>query len=69
MRARVSDHAGSDRRSRYRAGPCGLPLKQRRRHPGVKTFAAQWLARTIPCRRFDGTLTDAAARLGADVVR
>jgi hypothetical protein len=27
------------------------------------------LARTLPYRRFAGTLTDACARLGADVVR
>src|SRR5919112_719363 len=34
-----------------------------------RTFAAQWLACTIPCRRFADTLAGAAARLGADVVR
>jgi hypothetical protein len=33
------------------------------------SFAAQWLACTHPCRRFAGTLTDAHARLGADVTR
>ena len=32
-------------------------------------FAAQWLACTHPYRRFADTLTDACARLGADVVR
>ena len=32
-----------------------------------RTFAAQWLACTIPCRRFADTLAGAAARLGADV--
>jgi hypothetical protein len=31
-------------------------------------FAAQWLAYAIPYRRFADTLTDACARLGADVV-
>ena len=31
------------------------------------TFAAQWLAYAIPCRRFASALTDACARLGADV--
>jgi hypothetical protein len=36
---------------------------------GYKTFAAQWLACTIPCRRFAGTLTGTDARLGADVDR
>jgi hypothetical protein len=34
---------------------------------GYKTFAAQWLACTIPCRRFAETLAGAAGRLGADV--
>src|SRR4051812_4863291 len=34
-----------------------------------KTFAAQWLACTLPCRRFADTLAGTAARLGADVVR
>ena len=33
------------------------------------SFAAQWLAYTLPCRRFADILTDACARLGADVVR
>jgi hypothetical protein len=36
---------------------------------GYKTFAAQWLACTIPCRRFADTLTGTDARLGADVDR
>ena len=30
-------------------------------------FAAQWLAYALPYRRFVGVLTDANARLGADV--
>ena len=33
------------------------------------TFAAQWLAYTLPCRRFADTLADANARLGANVDR
>jgi hypothetical protein len=33
------------------------------------SFAAQWLACTFPYRRFADLLTDACARLGADVVR
>jgi hypothetical protein len=37
--------------------------------PRFITFAAQWLAYTIPCRRFADTLTDAHARLGANVDR
>ncbi len=32
-------------------------------------FEAQWLAYALPCRRFDLTLADNAARLGADVDR
>jgi hypothetical protein len=32
------------------------------------TFAAQWLAYAIPCRRFADILTEVCARLGADVV-
>jgi hypothetical protein len=33
------------------------------------TFAAQWLACTVPCRRFAPGLAARHARLGADVVR
>ena len=33
------------------------------------TFAARWLAYTLPCRRFAGILADASARLGANVDR
>ena len=33
------------------------------------SFAAQWLACTLPYRRFADTLANACARLGADVVR
>jgi hypothetical protein len=33
------------------------------------SFAAQWLACTLPCRRFADILADACARLGVDVVR
>jgi hypothetical protein len=33
------------------------------------TFAAQWLAYALPCRRFAPALADNDARLGADVVR
>ncbi|SIT38809.1 hypothetical protein BN2475_170070 [Paraburkholderia ribeironis] len=35
----------------------------------VKDIAAQWLACTLPYRRFADILADASARLGADVVR
>jgi hypothetical protein len=33
------------------------------------SFAAQWLAYALPYRRFADLLTDACARLGADVAR
>ncbi len=33
------------------------------------SFAAQWLACAVPCRCFARTLTNAGARLGADVDR
>jgi hypothetical protein len=33
------------------------------------TFAAQWLAYALPCRRFACALASANARLGADVDR
>jgi hypothetical protein len=33
------------------------------------SFAAQWLACALPCRRFADVLTDASARLGVDVDR
>src|SRR5258705_14016328 len=46
-----------------------LPLFGQRRHPGWHAIAAQWLARTLPYRRFADTLADACARLGADAVR
>src|ERR1035441_8506078 len=34
-----------------------------------RSFAVQWLACTLPCRRFAGVLTDVCARLGADADR
>jgi hypothetical protein len=37
--------------------------------PEIITYAAQWLACTLPCRRFILILADADARLGADAVR
>jgi len=33
------------------------------------TFAAQWLAYTLPCRRFADILADACARLGVNAGR
>jgi hypothetical protein len=41
-------------------------------HVGTRdylAFAAQWLAYVLPCRRFDGVLTNAVARLGVGVDR
>ena len=37
--------------------------------PSVFLSTAQWLAYALPCRRFADTLTNARARLGADVDR
>jgi len=37
--------------------------------PEIITYAAQWLAYTLPCRRFADTLADACARLRVDVDR
>ena len=34
-----------------------------------RSFAVQWLACALPCRRFAGALTDVCARLRADVGR
>ncbi|WP_292589770.1 hypothetical protein, partial [Mesorhizobium sp.] len=36
---------------------------------GIRPFVAQWLAYTLPCRRFADILADACPRLGADVDR
>src|ERR1700676_1727834 len=32
-----------------------------------RSFAVQWLAYALPCRRFAGALADACARIGGDV--
>lgn len=37
--------------------------------PEKITYAAQWLACTLPCRRFTNTLANAGAPLGADADR
>jgi hypothetical protein len=37
--------------------------------PEIITYAAQWLACTIPCRRFADALTDANARLRVNADR
>jgi hypothetical protein len=46
-----------------------LPRYQPRRRPKKSYFGAQWLAYSLPYRRFAGTLTDTCARLRADVTR
>jgi hypothetical protein len=35
----------------------------------ITSYAAQWLACALPCRRFALTLTSGDARLGVEVVR
>ena len=67
MHARFFDHAGSPKCLRWRSWTYCLPdsVGTRRQF----SIAAQWLACTFPCRRFADILTDAGARLGADVVR
>jgi len=52
----VSDHVAF--RESYRVGTLSK-----------NTFAAQWLAYMLPCRRFADVLTNACARLGANVDR
>jgi hypothetical protein len=49
--------------------PSCLPFGERRRHPGLNSFAAQWLTYALPYRRFTHVLANMNARLGADVVR
>ena len=49
--------------------PSCLPFGERRRHPGLNSFAAQWLAYALPCRRFADALASMLARLRTDAVR
>src|SRR5437870_4156151 len=52
------------------ASPCDLSYaRQRVGTRDLTSFAAQWLACALPCRRFAVILTGANARLGAEVVR
>src|SRR6266404_6741050 len=67
--ARVSDHAGPSGHSRSRARPCAFRDLKRVGTRDLTSFAAQWLACALPCRRFAVTLAGANARLGAEVVR
>jgi hypothetical protein len=66
--ARFFDHAGPFGPCDGASETCCLPRSKQRRRPGL-AFAAPWLAYALPYRRFVGVLTDANARLGADVDR
>src|SRR5262249_29291101 len=66
--ARFFDHAGPFGPCDGASETCCLPPSKQRRHPGIG-FRGQWLAYALPYRRFVGVLTDAKARLGADVDR
>jgi hypothetical protein len=66
--ARVSDHAGPSGHSRSRARPCCFRDLKRAGTRDSTSFAAQWLACALPCRRFAVTLAGANARLEAEVV-
>jgi hypothetical protein len=65
----VFDRAEPDEHSRSRTHLCGLPRWAARRHSGLPAFAAQYPAYISSYRLLDCILTDAAARLGANVVR
>ena len=69
MRARVYDHAGPTGGSRKRLRRVAFRHRNGVGTRDIRTFAAQWLACTSPCRRFARALADTHARLGADVVR
>jgi hypothetical protein len=59
-----------DQRTRDTArGPVAFRSSQGVGCSGFGFFVAQWLAYALPCRRFDATLADGNARLGADVGR
>ena len=67
--ARVSDHAGPSGRSHSRTRPHRLPRSETRRRPGDNFFRGSMAGLCPPLRRFARTLTNAGARLGADVGR
>jgi hypothetical protein len=57
-----------DREGARTIAPARLAFRLRN-NVGIRenlSFAAQWLACTLPCRRFANPLTEACARLGAD---
>jgi hypothetical protein len=67
MHARVCDHAGPSGRSHDAPGRVAFRCRNGVGTRDIRTFAAQWLACMLPCRRFARALTDTTARLGADV--
>ena len=69
MHARFFDHAGSPKRLRWCSWVYCLPLHRQRRHPRISFLSRLNCWPTFPCRRFADILTNAGARLGADVVR
>jgi hypothetical protein len=69
MHAQVSDHAGPGNRSRNAIARVAFRHIHNVGALNVSTFAAQYWAYMLPCRRFTVALTDADARLGVDVDR
>lgn len=67
--ARVFDYAGSYGDSLSASVRMAFRVNDRVGTPDQFTYAAQWLACSLPCRRFAATLTSDCARLGADVDR
>ena len=67
--ARVFDHAGPT--GARTSAPARIAFRYLNGvgTRGFTSFAAQWLACALPCRRFTTALADCGARLGADVVR
>ena len=69
MHARVCDHAGPTGGSRKRLRRVAFRPRNGVGTRDNRTFVAQWLACTSPCRRFARALAGTHARLRADVVR
>ncbi len=67
MHARVCDHARPSGRSPDAPGRVAFRHRNNVGTRDDRTFAAQWLACLLPCRRFARALADTPARLGADV--
>ena len=69
VHARVCDHAGPTGGSRKRLRRVAFRPRNGVGTRDNRTFVAQWLACTSPCRRFARALAGTHARLRADVVR